>query len=113
MSRVEYYKLEDRGGTRFSSGTYWSYAKVVYHEFFGEETCQTFSFKTPHPDHHFIIGDDFFQGFGFLETDKYSYYCDLGKPITKKEFNDALKEFMKKLNDYTDKFFENENKKTN
>lgn len=100
MAKIEYYKVKNEGGTRSPIGAYWAYAKIVKHEFFGEETCQTFSFQAPNPKHHFRIGDEFFQGFGFLDTDKYSYYCDLGEPITKEEFDRELKIFMQKLNDF-------------
>lgn len=101
MSKEYYYKKSE--SWRYSVGETTMYAKVIKHEFFGEETCQTISFWLPDKEHHFIVGDEYFQGVGFLDTNKYSYYCDLGEEITKEEYVEALKEFMLKLNEYVSK----------
>lgn len=89
----------------YGENKFWSYAKVIKHEFFGEETCQTFSFTKTSRDHHFEIGDEFFKGFGFLDTNKYNYYCDLGEMITKEEFEKELKIFIEKLNKHVNETF--------
>lgn len=97
---TKYWKVKNEGNSRSQIGFYWSYAKVIKHEFFGKETCQTFSFQVPDNSHHFMIGDEFFQGFGFLDTNKYNYYEDLGEPITEKEYKTELKKFMDNLNEF-------------
>jgi len=80
------------------NGVWWAYAKIIKHEYFDEETCQAFTFQKTSREHHFEVGNDFFKG--FLDTNSYTYYCDMGEQITREEYERELKLFMEDLNNY-------------
>jgi hypothetical protein len=91
-----YFKYKNSFGP--NTGTWWHYAKVIRDNGDGE-TCQVFSFERTSREHHYIAGITT-PFIGSIDTNKYSYYCELYDPCTKEEFEKELELFMEDFNNW-------------
>lgn len=90
----QYFKFINSFGPK--DGTWWQYAKVIKDNGDGD-TCQVFEFERTSRENHFKAGlaTPFM---GSIDTNSYTYYCDLYETCTKEEFEKELELFMEEFN---------------